>query len=56
MKALFICSANQDRSPTAAEIFAGRDGIETDSAGLNDDEARRAAETLKPLAAGRKSA
>lgn len=37
MKALFICSANEDRSPTAAEIFAERDGIETDSAGLNDD-------------------
>lgn len=37
MKALFICSANQDRSPTAEEIFADWDGVETDSAGLNND-------------------
>lgn len=37
MKALFICSANVDRSPTAEELFAEWDGIETDSAGLNND-------------------
>ena len=39
MKALFICSANKDRSPTAEEIFADREGVETDSAGLNNDAA-----------------
>ena len=36
-KALFICSANVDRSPTAEEIFADWPRIETDSAGLNND-------------------
>lgn len=32
---LFVCSQNQLRSPTAAQIFAGHPGIETDSAGTN---------------------
>lgn len=32
--ALFVCSANKLRSPTAEQIFAGWPGIETDSAGL----------------------
>ncbi|MCZ8183332.1 MAG: low molecular weight protein tyrosine phosphatase family protein [Beijerinckiaceae bacterium] len=33
-KLLFVCSANRLRSPTAEQVFAGRPGIETDSAGL----------------------
>ncbi len=32
--ALFICSANKLRSPTAEETFASWPGVETDSAGL----------------------
>ena len=36
-KALFICGANKDRSPTAEEIFADWPRVETDSAGLNND-------------------
>lgn len=36
-KALFICSANKDRSPTAEEIFAEWPRVETDSAGTNND-------------------
>lgn len=35
--ALFICSANRLRSPTAAEVFAAWPNVETDSAGLNHD-------------------
>ncbi len=35
--ALFICSQNQLRSPTAEVVFAKWPGIETDSAGLNND-------------------
>lgn len=35
--ALFICSANKLRSPTAAEMFASWPNVETDSAGLNHD-------------------
>ena len=36
-KVLFICSQNVDRSPTAEQIFATWEGIETDSAGLRTD-------------------
>lgn len=31
---LFLCSRNRRRSPTAERVFADREGIETDSAGL----------------------
>ena len=34
---LFICSRNRRRSPTAERLFADREGIETDSAGLAPD-------------------
>jgi predicted protein tyrosine phosphatase len=34
MNLLFVCSANRLRSPTAEQVFAGKSGIETDSAGL----------------------
>lgn len=34
---LFVCSQNRLRSPTAEQIFAGRDGIEVSSAGTNND-------------------
>ncbi|MDP8997213.1 MAG: low molecular weight protein tyrosine phosphatase family protein [Pseudomonadota bacterium] len=37
MNALFICSQNKLRSPTAEHIFAKWPNIETDSAGLNND-------------------
>jgi predicted protein tyrosine phosphatase len=37
MNALFVCSANELRSPTAEQIFADWPGLETDSAGLNAD-------------------
>ena len=33
--ALFVCSANRLRSPTAEQIFSTWPGVETDSAGLN---------------------
>ena len=36
-RALFICSANKLRSPTAEHVFSQWPGIETDSAGLNND-------------------
>jgi predicted protein tyrosine phosphatase len=36
-KALFICSANRLRSPTAEHICAKWSNVETDSAGLNND-------------------
>lgn len=36
-RALFICSANKLRSPTAESVFADWPDIETDSAGLNHD-------------------
>ncbi|WP_133646388.1 low molecular weight protein tyrosine phosphatase family protein [Paraburkholderia flava] len=36
-RALFICSRNKLRSPTAEELFASWPGIETDSAGLAPD-------------------
>lgn len=34
---LFLCSQNKLRSPTAEAIFADYEGIEVDSAGLNND-------------------
>ena len=34
---LFICSRNRLRSPTAAQLFSDRPGVETDSAGLAPD-------------------
>lgn len=34
---LFVCSANLDRSPTAEELFQCFPGIETDSAGTDND-------------------
>ena len=37
LHALFICSRNRLRSPTAAQVFATTDGVETDSAGLAVD-------------------
>jgi predicted protein tyrosine phosphatase len=36
-RALFICSQNRLRSPTAEQMFADWDDIETDSAGLGGD-------------------
>ncbi len=33
-RALFICSRNRLRSPTAEQIFAGWPGVQSDSAGL----------------------
>jgi predicted protein tyrosine phosphatase len=35
--ALFICSRNKRRSPTAEKVFAEWPGVETDSAGLSSD-------------------
>ena len=34
--ALFVCSANRLRSPTAEAVFATWPGVETDSAGLDN--------------------
>ncbi len=34
---LFVCSANVDRSPTAEELFQAAFGVETDSAGTDND-------------------
>ena len=36
IKALFLCSANKLRSPTAEQVFSGWEGVETDSAGLSN--------------------
>ncbi len=36
-RALFICSQNRLRSPTAEQVFAGWPDVETDSAGLGGD-------------------
>jgi len=36
-RVLFLCSRNRLRSPTAEEVFADRDGIVVDSAGLSKD-------------------
>jgi len=35
MNVLFVCSANQLRSPTVAAVFAGEPGLETRSAGTD---------------------
>ncbi|VWC78118.1 cellular communication/signal transduction [Burkholderia lata] len=46
-RALFICSRNRLRSPTAEAVFAGWPDVETDSAGLAPDaDARLSAEQL----------
>lgn len=37
MRALFVCTQNRLRSPTAEHIFASWPGVETDSAGLGND-------------------
>ncbi|WP_313174937.1 low molecular weight protein tyrosine phosphatase family protein [Massilia sp.] len=37
MRALFICTHNRLRSPTAEQVFATWPGIETDSAGVGAD-------------------
>jgi len=34
---LFVCSRNRLRSPTAEQVFAGREGLEVASAGTNRD-------------------
>ena len=36
-RALFICTQNRLRSPTAENVFATYPGVETDSAGLGND-------------------
>ena len=36
-RALFICTQNRLRSPTAEQIFADWPNVETDSAGLGND-------------------
>ncbi|MRW93162.1 phosphotyrosine protein phosphatase [Duganella sp. FT80W] len=36
-RALFICTQNRLRSPTAENVFASWPGVETDSAGLGND-------------------
>ena len=36
-KVLYICSQNRLRSPTAEQVFADWPGVETASAGLNND-------------------
>jgi predicted protein tyrosine phosphatase len=35
-RALFICSANRLRSPTAEQVFASWPDVETDSAGISN--------------------
>lgn len=37
IRALFICSQNRLRSPTAEQVFSDWPGVETDSAGLGND-------------------
>jgi predicted protein tyrosine phosphatase len=37
LRALFICTHNRLRSPTAEQVFASWPGIETDSAGVGAD-------------------
>ncbi|MCA8276758.1 low molecular weight protein tyrosine phosphatase family protein [Burkholderia sp. AU30280] len=47
MRALFICSRNRLRSPTAEAVFAAWPDVETDSAGLSPDaDTRLSAEQL----------
>ena len=36
-RALFICTQNRLRSPTAESVFASWPGVDTDSAGLGND-------------------
>lgn len=36
-RALFICTHNRLRSPTAEQVFAGWPGVDTDSAGVGAD-------------------
>lgn len=36
-RVLFICAKNKLRSPTAEHLFASHPGVETDSAGVNQD-------------------
>ncbi|VWL95139.1 low molecular weight protein tyrosine phosphatase family protein [Burkholderia lata] len=46
-RALFLCSRNRLRSPTAEVVFAGWPDVETDSAGLAPDaDTRLSAEQL----------
>ena len=48
INALFICSQNKLRSPTAESVFAVWPQVETDSAGLNNDaEQQLSAEQLE---------
>jgi predicted protein tyrosine phosphatase len=37
VKVLFVCSRNRLRSPTAEEVFRGREGLEVASAGTSPD-------------------
>jgi len=37
MRALFVCSRNRLRSPTAEQVFSSWPDVETDSAGLASD-------------------
>ncbi|WP_434106011.1 low molecular weight protein tyrosine phosphatase family protein [Paraburkholderia caffeinilytica] len=37
IRALFVCSKNRLRSPTAEQVFAAWPNVETDSAGLGAD-------------------
>ncbi|MBC9251534.1 phosphotyrosine protein phosphatase [Pseudomonas alcaligenes] len=37
IRALFICSRNRLRSPTAEQVFASWPGVQSDSAGLSPD-------------------
>ncbi|RMH86472.1 phosphotyrosine protein phosphatase [Pseudomonas sp. AOB-7] len=47
IRALFICSRNRLRSPTAEQLFGAWPGVQTDSAGLAADaEVRLSAEQL----------
>ena len=48
VRALFVCSANRLRSPTAEHVFASWPDVETDSAGLaNDAEQQLSAEQIE---------
>ncbi len=37
LNALFVCTQNRQRSPTAEQVFASWPGIDTDSAGIGAD-------------------
>lgn len=48
IRALFICSRNRWRSPTAEAVFANWKNVETDSAGFAEDaETRLSAEQIE---------